>query len=75
MRTPCRCAPGPSQNSDRRAKTALGGDNRAGCTLAAELAKQDHPPITLLFCVREESRVKTDELGSPTMASALASSR
>ena len=43
------------------AKTALGGDNRAGCgvlvTLAAELAKQklDHPPITLLFCVREES--------------------
>src|SRR2546421_8794301 len=33
------------------AKTALGGDNRAGCgvlvTLAAELAKQklDHPPI------------------------------
>ncbi len=26
-------------------------------TLAAELAKQklDHPPITLLFCVREES--------------------
>src|ERR1700730_594345 len=43
------------------AKTALGGDNRCGCgvlvTLAAELAKQklDHPPITLLFCVREES--------------------
>ena len=43
------------------AKTALGGDNRSGCgvlvTLAAELAKQklDHPPITLLFCVREES--------------------
>ena len=59
------------------AKTALGGDNRAGCgvlvTLAAELAKQklDHPPITLLFCVREESglygarHVKTAELGSP----------
>ena len=44
-----------------QAKTALGGDNRAGCgvlvTLAAELAKHklDHPPITLLFCVREES--------------------
>ncbi len=43
------------------AKTALGGDNRTGCgvlvTLAAELAKQklDHPPLTLLFCVREES--------------------
>jgi tripeptide aminopeptidase len=62
------------------AKTALGGDNRAGCgvlvTLAAELAKQrlDHPPITLLFCVREESglwgarHVKTSDLGSPGMA-------
>src|SRR6187551_222231 len=62
------------------AKTALGGDNRAGCgvlvTLATELAKQnlDHPPITLLFCVCEESglwgarHVKTDELGSPAMA-------
>jgi len=62
------------------AKTALGGDNRCGCgvlvTLAAELAKQqlDHPPITLLFCVREESglwgarHARTDELGSPAMA-------
>src|SRR5260370_16590364 len=62
------------------AKTALGGDNRCGCgvlvTLAAELAKQklDHPPITLLFCVREESglwgarHVKTQDLGSPVMA-------
>jgi tripeptide aminopeptidase len=62
------------------AKTALGGDNRCGCgilvTLAAELARQqlDHPPITLLFCVREESGlwgaryVRNDELGSPTMA-------
>src|SRR5437660_3800856 len=61
------------------AKTALGGDNRCGCgvlvTLAAELAKQnlDHPPITLLFCVREESglygarHVNTADLGSPTM--------
>lgn len=43
------------------AKTALGGDNRAGCavlvTLATELAAQklDHPPLTLLFTVREES--------------------
>lgn len=43
------------------AKTALGGDNRTGCavvaTLAAELArhKPDHPPMTLMFCVREES--------------------
>jgi len=43
------------------AKTALGGDNRTGCgvlvTLAAELVgqKRDHPPLTLLFTVREES--------------------
>lgn len=43
------------------AKTALGGDNRAGCavlvSLAAELLAQrlDHPPLTLLFTVREES--------------------
>jgi tripeptide aminopeptidase len=62
------------------AKTALGGDNRCGCgvlvTLAAELERQklDHPPITLLFCVREESglwgarHVRTAELGSPVMA-------
>jgi tripeptide aminopeptidase len=41
--------------------TALGGDNRSGCavlvTLAAELIRQNlpHPPITLLFTVREES--------------------
>jgi tripeptide aminopeptidase len=60
-------------------KTALGGDNRAGCatlvTLAAELEKHklDHPPITLLFCVREESglwgarHVKTADLGNPVM--------
>ena len=62
------------------AKTALGGDNRTGCavlvTLAAELARQqlDHPPITLLFCVREESGlwgarfVDKEQLGSPVMA-------
>src|SRR5436190_21956163 len=62
------------------AKTALGGHNRCGCgvlvTLAAELAKQklDHPPLTLLFCVREESglygarHVKTADLGAPVMA-------
>jgi tripeptide aminopeptidase len=42
-------------------RTALGGDNRTGCavlvTLAAELIRQalPHPPITLLFTVREES--------------------
>lgn len=41
--------------------TALGGDNRTGCavlvTLAATLIAQrlPHPPITLLFTVREES--------------------
>src|SRR5690242_14302851 len=62
------------------ARTALGGDNRTGCavlvTLAAELARQklDHPPITLLFCVREESglwgagHVDPADLGSATMA-------
>ena len=61
------------------AKTALGGDNRTGCavlaTLAAELVRQklDHPPITLLFCVREESglwgcrHVDRDGLGKPIM--------
>src|SRR5689334_5570141 len=62
------------------AKTALGGDNRTGCgvlvTLAAELArhKLDHPPLTLLFCVREESGlwgarfVDKADLGTPEMA-------
>lgn len=41
--------------------TALGGDNRTGCallvTLVATLLKHDlpHPPMTLLFTVREES--------------------
>jgi tripeptide aminopeptidase len=61
-------------------KTALGGDNRTGCavlaTLAAELAQQklDHPPITLMFCVREESGlwgarfVDKNDLGNPVMA-------
>ena len=61
------------------ARTALGGDNRTGCgvlaTLAAELVRQklDHPPITLLFCVREESglwgcrHVDRDGLGKPIM--------
>ncbi|MCU0789444.1 MAG: M20/M25/M40 family metallo-hydrolase [Nitratireductor sp.] len=42
-------------------KTALGGDNRTGCALLVALAetliknKLPHPPITLLFTVREES--------------------
>ncbi len=61
------------------AKTALGGDNRTGCavlvTLAAELSKHkpDHPPLTLLFTVREESglwgarHVDLADLGGVTM--------
>jgi tripeptide aminopeptidase len=61
------------------AKTALGGDNRTGCavlvTLAAELVRQkvDHPPLTLLFTVREESglwgarHVQREDLGGVTM--------
>src|SRR5262245_8355413 len=59
--------------------TALGGDNRSGCavlvTLAAELIKQNlpHPPITLLFTVREESGLfgakylNPADLGGPTV--------
>jgi tripeptide aminopeptidase len=62
------------------ARTALGGDNRTGCavlaTLAAELlqSKAEHPPLTLLFTVREESGLWgarfVDEamLGAPKMA-------
>ncbi len=44
-----------------KGETALGGDNRTGCavlvTLAATLLQKrlPHPPITLLFTVREES--------------------
>lgn len=59
--------------------TALGGDNRAGCaclvTLIATLLekKLPHPPMTLLFTVREESGlwgaryVKLDDLQNPVM--------
>lgn len=62
------------------AKTALGGDNRTGCavlvSLAAELIKHklDHPPITMMFCVREESglwgarHVNPADLGPVKMA-------
>ena len=62
------------------ANAALGGDNRTGCavlaTLAAELSlsKAAHPPLTLLFTVREESGlwgarfVDMDMLGAPKMA-------
>src|SRR6202521_666721 len=61
------------------ARTALGGDNRAGCailvTLASELMrhKPDHPPLTMLFTVREESglwgarHVSPADLGDVTM--------
>lgn len=57
--------------------TALGGDNRAGCaclvTMVATLLekKLPHPPMTLLFTVREESGlwgaryVKLDDLNNP----------
>ncbi|QVL34466.1 M20/M25/M40 family metallo-hydrolase [Telmatocola sphagniphila] len=60
--------------------TALGGDNRTGCavlvTLAAELIRRKlpHPPITLLFTVREESglfgarNVDPKDLHEPVMA-------
>jgi tripeptide aminopeptidase len=62
------------------AHAALGGDNRSGCavlvTLAAELiqSKAEHPPMTLLFTVREESGlwgarfVDRGMLGAPKMA-------
>ncbi|MGE0767752.1 MAG: M20/M25/M40 family metallo-hydrolase [Hyphomicrobiaceae bacterium] len=62
------------------AHAALGGDNRAGCavlaTLAAELlqSKAEHPPLTLLFTVREESGlwgarfVDQGMLGAPQFA-------
>ncbi len=72
----------PVRGKDRitpRGATALGGDNRTGCavlvTLAATLAahKPPHPPLTLLFTVREESglfgarNVDPDDLGGPAM--------
>ncbi len=59
--------------------TALGGDNRTGVaclvTLAATLLEQrlPHPPLTLLFTVREESGLwgaryaNPKELGQPVM--------
>ena len=62
------------------AVTALGGDNRTGCavlaTLAAELIAQNlpHPPIALLFTVREESglfgakHLNPADLGGPAAA-------
>jgi tripeptide aminopeptidase len=72
----------PIRKGDRivpAGRTALGGDNRTGCavlvTLAATLLKHKlpHPPLTLLFTVREESglhgarHVDPGELGKPVM--------
>ena len=62
------------------AHAALGGDNRTGCavlvTLATELIAQklDHPPLTLVFTVREESGlwgarfIDLEMLGQPRLA-------
>ena len=59
--------------------TALGGDNRTGCAVLVTLAgtllreKIPHPPLTLLFTVREESGlwgaryVDPGDLGRPAM--------
>jgi tripeptide aminopeptidase len=59
--------------------TALGGDNRTGCAVLVTLAetlikhKLPHPPITLLFTVREESglhgarELKPADLGGAAM--------
>jgi tripeptide aminopeptidase len=59
--------------------TALGGDNRTGCAVLVALAetllkhKLSHPPITLLFTVREESglhgarELDPKDLGGATM--------
>jgi tripeptide aminopeptidase len=72
----------PKRDGDRivpAGPTALGGDNRTGCavlvTLAAELIRQKlpHPPLTLLFTVREESglhgarHLNPADLGGVTM--------
>jgi tripeptide aminopeptidase len=63
-----------------KGQTALGGDNRTGCAVLVQLAatllqeKLPHPPITLLFTVREESGlfgaryVDKDVLQRPAMA-------
>jgi tripeptide aminopeptidase len=60
-------------------RTALGGDNRTGVaalvTMLAEIVEQKlpHPPLTVLFTVREESglwgarMLEPDDLGRPIM--------
>jgi len=72
----------PKREGDRIVSdgtTALGGDNRTGCAVLVTLAetllkhKLSHPPITLLFTVREESglhgarELKAADLGGATM--------
>jgi tripeptide aminopeptidase len=64
---------------ESRGDTALGGDNRTGCAVLVTLAetllqrKLPHPPLTLLFTVREESglwgarHVRLADLGGPTL--------
>jgi tripeptide aminopeptidase len=59
--------------------TALGGDNRTGCAVLATLVETlirdglPHPPLTLLFTVREESglfgarNLDPADLGGPVM--------
>jgi tripeptide aminopeptidase len=59
--------------------TALGGDNRTGCGVLVALAETlikhalPHPPLTLLFTVREESglhgarELDPEELGRPAL--------
>jgi len=72
----------PRREGDRIASdgtTALGGDNRTGCAVLVSLVetlikhKLPHPPITLMFTVREESglhgvrELDPKDLGGPTM--------
>lgn len=72
----------PTRKGDRIVSdgtTALGGDNRTGCAVLVTLAetllkhKLPHPPITLLFTVREESglhgarELDPKDLGGATM--------
>jgi tripeptide aminopeptidase len=72
----------PKREGDRivgDGTTALGGDNRTGCAVLVSLAetllkhKLPHPPITLLFTVREESglhgarELDPKDLGGATM--------
>lgn len=72
----------PIRQGDRIAtdgSTALGGDNRTGCAVLVTLVetlfthKLHHPPLTLLFTVREESglhgarEIDPADLGGATM--------